>query len=778
MQRNPAARQPSPPHPPPTTATTARNNQTPASAAVSAISVPTSRLSPPSTASTARPSVSVSLLQPPPSTLHHSVSDSATLSSLYHSASHTTAHHIAHSPLPASEPPPPPSDSEWEECVVLRDGKRYPVAQHEKHITTAALFLIVYFCVTGGPYGLEDGVRSGSGGGQGGVGWVMVLMLVLPLTVHMPIALMTGELASSMPQNGGYILWVSRAFGNFWGFMEGWFSWCSATVDTALYPFLVIAYARRMLCVEWLAEDGAGVLVGHAAVTVLVALLNWSNWQLSGTPSLLLSILFLIPFFLISILGLSSISFSLSTLSLLFSFPALSQIHWGLTLSSILWVGSGWDSVGTVGNDVKRPKRTYPLAIGLSLLAVTATNVLPMLVAVLTDKQYADYDAMSGFWVDIGKQVGGRWLEWAVGITSVIGNLHMFNVLFTSSQWSLFALFLPGLLNAPSLLRLDSRHGTPTYPILITTLAVILCGFSSFDSLLQLAMAFNALALLLQCLALLHLRLVEPNMRRPYRVGLGVVGVGMLLSAPIFTSIVLLLTIDAVCQVVIILGLVGGVVSYYAARVNERDRRIAKDRAASSLLHPRSLASLPLTHPSHPNADLEYESHTSLPPQQEQQVNLAAVFEEVGDESGVMAGYRTGMQAEMLPDFVSGPSEGSGTDTGRRDWQALSDHREKEEKEEDEDEEQEDEADEERGEAGLLDALPRRLRFAPIRPLISVGAAGATSKDVDDEDDDSPPRAVSPVLLRSPKEKVRRSADDADISVIGDSAQLRLASNR
>ena len=560
--------------------------------------------------------------------------------------------------------------------------------------------------------------------------------------------------------------------------MEGWLSWCSATVDTALYPFLVIAYARRLLGVDWLAEDGVGVLLGHAAVTVLVAALNWSNWQLSGTPSLLLSILFLVPFFLISALGLSSIHFSLSTLSLLFSFPALSQIHWGLTLSSILWVGSGWDSVGTVGNDVKRPRRTYPLAIGLSLLAVTATNVLPMLVAVLTDKNYAGYDAMRGFWVDVGKAVGGRWLEWAVGVTSVIGNMHMFNVLFTSSQWSLFALFLPGLLDTPSLLRLDTRHGTPIYPILITTLAVILCGFSSFDSLLQLAMAFNALALLLQCLALLHLRLVEPNMRRPYRVGLGVVGVGVLLSAPMFVSVVLLLTIDAVCQVVVVVGLVGGVVSYYAARVNERDRRIAKDRAASSLLHPRALSSLPLTHPSHPHAGLEYESHTSAPPQPEEQVDLAAVFEEVGDESGVMAGYRTGMQAEMLPDFVSGPSEGSGTDTGRRDRQALAGHREREEKEEDEEEEEDDELDEERGEAGSVpDVMARRLRFAPIRPLASVGAAGAGSGGVNDDEEDSPPRAVSPVLLRSPKEKVRvRSIDDADIN--GDSAKHREANNR
>lgn len=33
-----------------------------------------------------------------------------------------------------------------------------------------------------------------------------------------PTALMTAELSTSMPENGGYVVWTKRAFGPFWGF--------------------------------------------------------------------------------------------------------------------------------------------------------------------------------------------------------------------------------------------------------------------------------------------------------------------------------------------------------------------------------------------------------------------------------------------------------------------------------------------------------------------------------------------------------------------------------
>lgn len=42
--------------------------------------------------------------------------------------------------------------------------------------------------------------------------------LVLPLIWSVPEALITAELATTFPENSGYVAWVTAAFGPFWGF--------------------------------------------------------------------------------------------------------------------------------------------------------------------------------------------------------------------------------------------------------------------------------------------------------------------------------------------------------------------------------------------------------------------------------------------------------------------------------------------------------------------------------------------------------------------------------
>lgn len=40
----------------------------------------------------------------------------------------------------------------------------------------------------------------------------------------------------------GYVAWVTEAFGPFWGFMEGLFSWISGVTDNAIYPVMFLTY--------------------------------------------------------------------------------------------------------------------------------------------------------------------------------------------------------------------------------------------------------------------------------------------------------------------------------------------------------------------------------------------------------------------------------------------------------------------------------------------------------------------------------------------------------
>lgn len=62
--------------------------------------------------------------------------------------------------------------------------------------------------------------------------------LLLPLLWSVPEALITAELATAFPENSGYVAWVTAAFGPFWGFQEGFWSWVSGVTDNSIYPVM------------------------------------------------------------------------------------------------------------------------------------------------------------------------------------------------------------------------------------------------------------------------------------------------------------------------------------------------------------------------------------------------------------------------------------------------------------------------------------------------------------------------------------------------------------
>src|SRR2546426_4472619 len=107
-----------------------------------------------------------------------------------------------------------------------------------RELGVVPLAAIVFFNVSGGPYGIEDTVPSF------GPGLTLVLLVLTPLFWSLPVSLAMSELASAMPDEGGYVTWTTRAFGPFWGFQVGWWSWLDSFVDVAVYPTLFVEYAK------------------------------------------------------------------------------------------------------------------------------------------------------------------------------------------------------------------------------------------------------------------------------------------------------------------------------------------------------------------------------------------------------------------------------------------------------------------------------------------------------------------------------------------------------
>ena len=63
---------------------------------------------------------------------------------------------------------------------------------------------------------------------KAGYAGAILILLITPLIWSLPTALMVSELASALPEEGGYYVWVTRAMGRFWGFRKPGSRWRAA----------------------------------------------------------------------------------------------------------------------------------------------------------------------------------------------------------------------------------------------------------------------------------------------------------------------------------------------------------------------------------------------------------------------------------------------------------------------------------------------------------------------------------------------------------------------
>src|SRR6266436_5073385 len=132
-------------------------------------------------------------------------------------------------------------------------------------IGTLGLVFVLFFSTSGGPYTTETLIHSV------GPGLGLLILALVPLVWSVPEALIVGELASMLPEEGGYYRWVDRAFGRFWAFQNGWLTWMYSLVDMAIYPILFNQYLGWFLPglsaqAQWLVS--LGVIWGATAINL------------------------------------------------------------------------------------------------------------------------------------------------------------------------------------------------------------------------------------------------------------------------------------------------------------------------------------------------------------------------------------------------------------------------------------------------------------------------------------------------------------------------------
>lgn len=382
-----------------------------------------------------------------------------------------------------------------------------------KKLTTLRLAAATYFLVAGGPYGLEELVQSG------GYARAALLVVVTPVLFSFPTALMVGELASALPEEGGYYAWVKRALGPFGGFVEAWLSLCASFFDMAIYPTLCVTYLARALPG---ADAGAARIgVGLAMITLCTAY-NLRGARSVGNASLLLSAALLGPFLVLSILAVTGAPLPDPPGAGGASGGAL-----GAGLLVAMWNFMGWDNASTFAGEVERPQRTYPRAMAVAVVAVTLTYLVPVVAASRTGTPPAEWT--TGAWVAIGERVGGPWLGRAVVGGGIICGVGMYNALLMSYSRVPAVLAEDGLL--PKVFARTNERGVPVFSVVACSVLYCVGLLFTFRKLVEIDLLLYGAALILEFVALLVLRIKEPRLERPFRVP-GGLPVAALLGVP------------------------------------------------------------------------------------------------------------------------------------------------------------------------------------------------------------------------------------------------------
>ena len=369
-----------------------------------------------------------------------------------------------------------------------------------------------YFMVAGGPYGLEDII------GKAGYGRALLLLLLVPLVWSLPTSLMVGELASAIPEEGGYYIWVRRALGGFWGFQEAWLSLAASVFDMALYPVTFVLYLSR-IAPHW--TEGYRGTLWALAVVLGCALWNLRGAKAVGGGSVWLFTLMLAPFAALIGFGLwvgfvaHAAGGGLAALA-----KPIAQPDLAAALSVCLWNYMGWDNASTVAQEVDNPQRTYPRAMLISAALVAATYILPLAAVALAG---IPADAFStGAWADAARALGGPALAFAVVLGGTISGVGMFNALMLSYTRIPYALAEERLL--PRAFTRTNANGAPWVSIAVLTIAWALALRLPFAKLISIDLVLYGAALILEFIALVVLRRREPALPRPFRIPGGTLG--------------------------------------------------------------------------------------------------------------------------------------------------------------------------------------------------------------------------------------------------------------
>ncbi len=410
---------------------------------------------------------------------------------------------------------------------------------------------VMYAYTTGGPFGLEDMVTTS------GPGLTLLYHLVIPFFWCIPVSLAVAEMTTAIPVEGGSYRWVRSGFGEFWGFLAGWWNWSASFVLGGAYAVLTTDY----LSFYFPAISGWK----HYLVSVLiVAAITWINVrgiQMVGVISTVLEVFVLLAVAALCVIAAAKWHHNPFAPFVPPHAPPFQVFGVGLALG--IWLYSGYEQMSSVAEEVENPQRNYPLALALVVPLSIATYFLPTFLSLAALGNWQDWKTR--YFSDAAALIGGPWLGFWMTVAALLTNLALLNATVVTSTRMPSSMAEDGYLPA-ALMKRHPRYGTPWIAILISSLIYAALAFHTLTQLLTMYVWLRIAVTILTVLAAWQLRRKRPELARPFRIPWRGAGLGYVVIAPLVMSVVALVGSDAFARRWGPVAVLVGPVMYYLLR--------------------------------------------------------------------------------------------------------------------------------------------------------------------------------------------------------------------
>ena len=355
-----------------------------------------------------------------------------------------------------------------------------------------------------------------------------------------PIGLITAELGTAFPAEGGIYVWIRMAFGRHWAARAAWAYWVNTAIWLPAIYILFVGVSSQLFGLSFSLNTQIAIGIVLAWMTVLLDVVGMriGKW-VPNIGAMLKLIIFGVLIFMGYRYG------SAHGLANEISVEALRpQWEEGLQyLPAIIYGMLGFELVSSAGEEIKNPRRSVPLAILISGALVLAlyffstVGILAAIPAEEIDIVEGLIDTLNLFFADVP---GGG------AIVTLLGIGALFTFFSNGATWAMGC--NRATAEAASEGQLPSiwawrhpGHGGPVGAAvmmgIVCTLVLVLYGrlAQSNEDLFWTLFSFSAVIFMLpyvgMCFAFIALRVKAVNEPRPFKAPGGMPGAVMLAGA-------------------------------------------------------------------------------------------------------------------------------------------------------------------------------------------------------------------------------------------------------